>query len=85
MVRDHVVERSKDTKRNVILIQECIKLSLLGGKVTELTANVIAESIYAQCNAEGNEYLLLDALIDYQKNNNAISLSDQQTTVWADQ
>ena len=28
-----------------------------------------------------NEYLLLDVLVDYQKDNNAISLSDQQTTV----
>ena len=35
------------------------------GKVTEITVNVIAESIYAQCNSNGNEYVLLDALVDY--------------------
>ena len=34
-----------------------------------------------QCYSEGNEYLLLDVLIDYQKDNKAISLSDQQTIV----
>ena len=51
------------------------------GKVIELTTNVIAESMYAQCNSDGNEYLLLDVLVDYQKQNKAISLSDQQTTV----
>ena len=37
--------------------------------------------MYSQCNAEGNEYQLLDALVDYQKDNKAISLSDQQITV----
>ena len=51
-----------------------------GGEVTELTANVIAKSMYAQFNSDGNEYLLLDALVDYLKDNNAIFLSDQQ--IW---
>ena len=36
-----------------------------GGKVTVITANVIAESMYAQCNSEMNEYLLVDMLVDY--------------------
>ena len=57
------------------------QVKFAGGKVTELTANVIAESMYAQCNADGNEYLLLDVLVDYQKDDKAISLSDQQITV----
>ena len=38
--------------------------------------------MYAQYNLEGNKYLLLDALVDYQRDNKAISLPDQQTTVW---
>ena len=41
-----------------------------GEEVTELTINVIAESKYAQCDSEGNEYLLLDVLVDYQKDDN---------------
>ena len=49
---------------------------------TELTTNVIAESMYTQCNADGNEFLLLDALVHYLKDNKAISLTDQQITVW---
>ena len=52
-----------------------------GGEITELTTNIIAGSMYTQCNSEGNEYLLLDALVDYHRDNKAISLSDQQTTV----
>ena len=44
-----------------------------------LTTNVIAESIYAKCDADGNEYSLLGSLVDYHK---VITLSDQQTSVW---
>ena len=58
------------------------QVELKRGKITKLTANVIAESIYSQCDADGNEYLLLDALVDYQKDNKAISLTDQQIIVW---
>ena len=50
------------------------QVEFAGGEVTELTANVIAESLYAQCNWDRNEYLLLDALVDYQKDKKAISL-----------
>ena len=58
------------------------QVEFAGGKVTELTTNVIAESMYAQYNSEGNEYLLVDVLVDYQKDNKATSLSHQQITVW---
>ena len=58
------------------------QVKFAGSKVTELTANIIAESMYTQCYSEGNEYLLLDVLVDYQKDYKAISLSDQQITVW---
>ena len=51
------------------------------GKVTELTTNNISESMYAQFDLEGNEYLLLDVQIDNPKDNMAISLSDQQNIV----
>ena len=33
--------------------------------VTELTANLIAELMYAQCDPDGNQYVLLDKIIDY--------------------
>ncbi len=35
------------------------------GDVTNLTANLIAESMYAQCDPNGNQYVLLDSLIDH--------------------
>ena len=67
---------------NPILDTRTYQVQFVGGKVTELTDNVMAESMYAQCNSERNECLRLEVLVDYQKDNKAISLSDQQTTVW---
>ena len=36
------------------------------GDVTELTANLIAESMYAQCDPNSNQYVLLDSLRDHR-------------------
>ncbi len=36
------------------------------GDATELTATLIAESKYAQCDPDGNQYVLLDSIIDYR-------------------
>ncbi len=47
------------------------------GDVTNLTANLIAESMYAQCDPDGNQYVLLDSLIDHQHLDTALRLSDQ--------
>ncbi len=35
--------------------------------VTDLTTNLIAESMYAQCDLDGSQYVLLDSLIDHQR------------------
>ena len=45
--------------------------------MTELTANEIAESMYAQCDPTGNQYVLLDNIIDFSKTNPAPSIKDQ--------
>ncbi len=49
------------------------------GEVTPLTANAIAQAIYAQCDVENNEYLLLDSFVDVQKDHTAISLDKQKS------
>lgn len=41
------------------------------------TANIIAESMYAQCDPDGNQYLLLDDIIDHRHSDTAIKLADQ--------
>ncbi len=44
----------------------------------ELTANLIAESMYAQCDPDGNQYLLLAKIVDHRSMDNAIKFSDQK-------
>ena len=57
------------------------KTECAGGMVTELTTNIIAEWLLTQCDADKNDYLILNVLVDFCRNNKAIPLSDQQTTV----
>jgi hypothetical protein len=47
----------------------------------ELAANVIAEAIYAQCDADGNQYVLLDAIVDYHKDPSVAVAWDTQVTM----
>ena len=45
------------TQMNPILAMRMYQVAFARGKVTELTTNVIAKSINAHCNIDGNEYL----------------------------
>eukprot|EP00804_Cyclotella_cryptica_P031332 CCRYP_011130-RA/>CCRYP_011130-RA protein AED:0.34 eAED:0.34 QI:0/0/0/1/0/0/3/0/252 len=48
------------------------------GRSKELAANVIAEAVYAQCDADNNQYVLLDAIVDYRKDPSmAVSRNNQ--------
>ena len=47
------------------------------GEVTKLTTNLIAEAMYSQCDPDGNQYVLLEDIIDHRKRETAISLADQ--------
>ena len=46
------------------------------GEVNEYSANVIAENMWSQCDAEGNQYLLLDAIVDFRKDGHAVDGAD---------
>jgi hypothetical protein len=53
------------------------KVEFGNGTITELTANKIAECMYAQCDPGGNQYVLLDCFVDFDKLLAAIFLADQ--------
>ncbi len=44
---------------------------------SKIIANIIAASMYASCNKDGNEYLLMDLFIDHKSNALAVSREDQ--------
>ena len=84
VTRGHVVAQSHDANGNImgkahvnpILDNRMYKVKLIGGRVTELIAKIISESIYAQCDADRNEYLLLDSVVNYFNDKMKISLTE---------
>ena len=44
-------------------------------------ANIIAECLYAQCDIEGNQYRLMDHIVDHRKDNNVVCKDNQNVTV----
>ena len=47
------------------------------GMKKEHTANVISENLCAQCNPDGQQFLLLSSIIDHKKDDAAIQKVDQ--------
>ena len=85
-VRGRVKGRKRDAdsnpigraNANPILDTRRYEVEFPDGEVTELTANVIAESMYAQCDEEGNELVIMDSIVGYKKGSNALELKDQR-------
>jgi hypothetical protein len=46
------------------------------GQSDEYTANIIAENMYAQCDAEGNQYDLMESIIDHKTDGHAVDRTD---------
>jgi hypothetical protein len=53
------------------------KVEFPGGEIAELTANAIAEAMYAQCDDDGNKYLLFDCIVDHKRNHKALTSKTQ--------
>jgi hypothetical protein len=48
------------------------------GDQTKVTANMIAESLFLQCDPDGNQYVLLEEIVDHRCLPAAAKLSDQK-------
>ena len=51
------------------------------GSAAEYSANVIAENIFAQCDLKGNQFWLMDKLVKYRSDSNAVQFADRFVTV----
>ena len=49
--------------------------------MAEFSANVIAESMLSQCDLDGNQYLLLDSIVDYRSDGHVVKANDMYVTV----
>ncbi len=64
---------------NPILDTHPYDIKFSDGEVTPLTANAIVQAMYAQCNINGSEYLILECFVDAKKDHAAISLDKQKS------
>jgi hypothetical protein len=86
MVKGHVTVRKRDldgnpvghANDNSILDTRSYIVNFDDDNQTELTANMIAEFLYSQCDPDSNQYVLLEEIIDHQRLPAAIKLSDQR-------
>ena len=62
--------------QNPILDTRIYNVEFADGQTAELAANVIAQNIYAMCDTEGNQYLLLEGIIDHRKDSTAVDRKD---------
>ena len=61
---------------NPILDTRTYKVEFTDGSMAEYSANVIAENMWAQCDLEGNQHLLMDSIVGYRMNAQAVSITD---------
>ena len=88
IMQGRVVKRARDndgnpigrSSTNPILDSREYVVEFEDGTDAELAANVIAQSMYAQCDPEGNKYVLLDSITDYRRGPTALSHADQKVT-----
>ena len=52
------------------------------GEVTELTANVISQSMFSMCDKDGYQVMLFDAIVDHKRDETSMN-KDNQTFVGA--
>ncbi len=61
---------------NPILDTRSYMVSFEDGSEAEYSANVLAENMYAQCDTEGNQYLLMEAVTDHRQTPDAVAPND---------
>ena len=68
------------SNNNPILDKREYSVEFSNREISELTSNVISDSMYAACKEYGNEYLMMDSIVDYWKSANALSVAIQKVT-----
>jgi hypothetical protein len=78
--------RDKDGKpigvanQNPILDTRVYEVEYLDGHKASLTANAIAQNLFAQVDEEGNRHVIIDEIIDHRKDSSAVALEDAFVT-----
>jgi hypothetical protein len=78
--RDHTSKAIGRSNTNPLLDTRTYFVEFPDGTETEFAANIIAESMYAQSDLDGNQYLLLSEIIDHKSDGNALHIDDSHFT-----
>jgi hypothetical protein len=62
---------------NPILDTRTYEVEFPDGEVSEYTANVIAENMWAQCDLDGKQQVLLEAIVDHKFTDEAVKYNDR--------
>ena len=84
LARGRVVKRKRDQEgnptgrahENPILDTRQYEVEFDDGSIDEYTTNIIAESMIAQCDPDGNEYLWFDTFVNYRSTDDDMSLEE---------
>ena len=86
MVKERVSARERDrdgnpvglANSNPLLDTRSYNVDFNNDDKTKLTANLIAESLFSLCDPAGNQYVLLDEIVDHRRLTTVIQLADQK-------
>ena len=72
---DNVIGRAN---KNPILDTRGYIVNFEDGDQVELSANTIAQSMYAQCDPDGDQYVMFDSIVDFRRSTTALCYADQK-------
>ena len=83
--RGRMTARARDSDRNPMglanpnpILDSCQYIvEFEDGMEAALTANAIAQSMYAQCDPDSNQYLMLDSIVYFRQSTTALCYDDQ--------
>jgi hypothetical protein len=75
--RDHRGNLVGTQNSNPILDTRTYEVMFQDGMSAEYSANIIAENMFAQCDAESNQHVLFDSIIDHNVDDSAIKHADR--------
>ena len=66
---------------NPILDTRMYLVEFPDGAELEYTANTIAENMWAQCDIDGNQWLLMEAIVDHRSDKTAVRKQDAMIVI----
>ena len=86
LARGKVLKRARDNDDNVIgrsnenpiIDNRGYVVEFEDGEQVELAANTISQSMYAQCDPEGNQFVMFDSIVDFIRSTTALCYADQK-------